>query len=77
MWIAIESHRPELLRALLERSHVEYCYTYWGTLPLMFSEIPSSAVSTNRFATDLHRIDPDSDLSFVGQTDCGHMQFDV
>lgn len=68
MCIAIESHRPALLKSLLQRSDIVYRDIYWAPYP---SNLDDKSVPR------LHHFDSANDLSFVGREDCGHMQVDV
>ena len=76
--IAIESHRPALLKSLLQRSDVVYRDMFWAPSPSNWSG--DYNYSDNLWVTaipQLHHFGSDSDLSFVGREDCGHMQVDV
>lgn len=78
--IAIESRRYELLRDMLELPEIEYRDIYWSTLPVLSSIANSTNTKVVDMSTaifELHHIDKDTDLSFVGKPDCGHMQIDV
>lgn len=73
--IAIESHQPELLRALLARPNVEHRDIYWEMRPI---QLPiNSRIDHSDTICVHHAIREDTDLSIVGRPDCGHMQIDV
>ena len=73
--IAIESHRPALVKSLFQRSDVVYRDMFWAPYPSNWDEITGNGwvMSVPR----LHHFDAHSDLSFVGREDCGHMRVDV
>lgn len=79
--IAIESHRTELLRALLERPDIEYRDIYWSTLPTLSETLyrmrKPRVFDRESMIIELHSIEKDTDLSFVGREDCGHIRFDI
>ena len=74
--IAIESHRPALLKSLLQRSDVVYRDMFWAPYPHNWSAY-SSVESSVTSIPQLHHFGSDSDLSFVGREDCAHMRVDV
>ena len=74
--IAIESHRPALLRSLLQQTSVVYRDIFWVPTPREWASSNSTYYS-NAMIPVLHYIQPESDLLFVGRKDCGHMQIDV
>ena len=74
--IAIESHRPALLKSLLQRSDVVFKDMFWAPYPSNWS----GYCSVNLWGMEipkLHHFGSDSDLSFVGREDCGQMRVDV
>ena len=73
--IAIESHRPELLKSLLQRSDFVYWDMFWAPYPSNWDEITGDGWVM--WVPRLHHFDAHSDLSFVGREDCGHMRVDV
>lgn len=72
--IAIESHRPALLRSLLERPHTAFRDCYWSALPISTVTVPT--YDEHVMVPELHHMDARADLSFVGRADCGHMRVD-
>ena len=73
--IAIESHRPALLKSLLQRSDVVYRDMFWARYPSKWAPY----VTGNEWVKSipqLHHFGSDSDLSFVCREDCGHMRVD-
>ena len=74
--IAIESHRPELLQSLLQRTGLVYRDIYWVPAP---REWVMNNLTCNYILKIpvLYYIQPDSELSFVGRENCGHMQIDA
>ena len=73
--IAIESHRPALLKSLLQRSDIFYRDIIWAPTPVEWS-YPESTFTSLAIPV-LHYFGAESDLSFVGREDCGHMRVDV
>ena len=73
--IAIESHRPALLKSLLQRSDVVYRDLFWAPYTSNWSDYYSGAYFSE--IPQLHHFGFDSDLSFVGRENCGHMRVDV
>ena len=73
--IAIESHRPALLKSLLQRSDVVYRDMFWAPYSSKWDYVTGS--QWVKSIPRLHHFDSDSDLSFVGREDCGHMRVDV
>ena len=73
--IAVESHRPSLLKALFQRSDIVYRDMFWAPYPSNWDDITGDGwvMSVPR----LHHFDAHSDLSFVGREDCGHTRVDV
>ena len=71
--IAIESHRPALLKSLLQRADVVYRDIYWAPAPHWTNVIDWYMMQYPL----LHDVGPDTDLSLVGREDCGHMRVDV
>ena len=73
--IAIESHRPALLKFLLQRTDIVYRDVFWAPTPREWAEDKSTC--TRMEIPMLHYFGADSDLSFVGREDCGHMRVDA
>ena len=73
--IAIESHRPALLKSLLQRTDIEYHDIFWAPTPRGLT-YPKSTFTRMEIPV-LHYFGAESDLSFVGREDCGHMRVDV
>ena len=74
--IAIESHRPALLKLLLQRSDIMYRDMFWAPSPSNWSRYYPGKL-WGYTIPHLHHFGPNSDLSFVGREDCGHMRVDV
>ena len=75
--IAIESRRPELLKALLERPNIAYRDMFWAPMPNMRWSHRYGDREYHQAIPILHELSDDSDLSFIGQPDCGHTLEDV
>ena len=78
--IAIESHRPALLKSLLQRSDVTYKDMFWARSPndWQYDSSTDNMLRWQRYPIpQLHHFGSDSDLSFVGREGCGHMRVDV
>ena len=73
--IAIESHRHALLKSLLQRTDIVYRDIYWAPTPREWT-YPKSTYTRVKIPV-LHHFGAESDLSFVGREDCGHMRIDV
>lgn len=74
--IAIESHRPALLKSLLRRSDVAYRDMFWAPLPHKFEWTLLKDKRQYQYP-QLHHINEHSELSYVGRANCGHMQVDT
>ena len=73
--IAIESHRPALLKSLLQQTDIEYRDLFWAPTPREWAYPKSTFTRVD--VPLLHYFGVESDLSFVGREDCGHMRVDV
>ena len=71
----IESHRPAVLKSLLQRSDVVHRDMFWACYPSKWNDYYSGGYISE--IPQLHHFGSDSDLSFVGREDCGHMRVDV
>ena len=72
--IAIESHRPALLKLLLEPPNVVYRDMFWARQPI---RLWCDDDGNKNDYPILHEISDDTDLSLVGRENCGHTPVDV
>lgn len=77
--VAIEAHQSDLLTALVQRADVVYRDIFWAPCPSKWvRELHNTRLWISKRIPQLHHLKAhDSDLSFVGRDDCGHMQVDV
>ena len=73
--IAIESHRHALLKSLLQRTDIVYRDIFWAPTPREWT-YPKSTFTRVKIPV-LHYFGAESDLSFVGREDCGHIRIDA
>ena len=73
--IAIECHRPALLKSLLRRTDIVYRDIFWAPTPREWTE--NNSTYTRMEIPVLHYFGAESDLSFVGREDCGHARVDA
>lgn len=77
--IAIETQRPELLRSLIERPDIAYRDIFWSHLPFALRKRSEEVYGINErteMVPKLHQIEAETDLSFIGRSNCGHMRCD-
>ena len=72
--IAIESHRPALLKSLLFGTDIVYRDIFWTPTPRKWAK--NKSTYTRMEIPVLHYFGAESDLSFLGREDCGHMRID-
>lgn len=75
--IAIECHRPSLLKSLLERPNIVYRDIFWARLPIPRWSFHFCYGNFIEGFPILHEIHADTDLSKVCRQDCRHKLLDV
>lgn len=72
----LDRHRVASAGAIKETTtNVQYCDVFWALTPYKWAL--RNTIYLEYKVPVLHRTTPETDLSFLGRGDCGHLQVDV